>query len=82
MWRGEKYLTLQQLRRATNASIQAQGLTRFARHDLLTHVAERIRITQHRNAKARQSHRRERIRQLHTLGTTLKNCRRCIPPDP
>ena len=54
---GGKCLTLRQLRRAANASIQAQGLTRSARHDVLTYVAERIRITQHRNAKARRSHR-------------------------
>jgi DNA-directed RNA polymerase subunit beta' len=66
----------------TNASIQAQDLKRSERHHLLTHVAERIRITQHRSAKARRSHRPKRIRQLHNLGITLKHCRRCIPPDP
>jgi len=78
---GKKILTVPQVRRAVDASIQAALLTPQARRDYLRHTAEHIHRIQKRNAKARHSHHRHRIRLLHRLGIDLKSCRCCIPPD-
>jgi len=69
------------VRRAADAAIEAASLKPQARRKLLQRTAEQIRCVQHRNAKARRSHRRQRIRRLHRLGIFLKSCRCCIPPD-
>ncbi len=72
---------MRQVRRAVDSSIQAASLRPQARRKRLHRTAEHIRRVQTRNAKARRSHRRRRIRLLHRLGIYLKSCRCCIPPD-
>lgn len=78
---GKKILTVPQVRRAADASIQAASLAPQARRKHLHRTAAYLHDVQHRNAKARRSHRRQRIRRLHRLGIFLKSCRCCIPPD-
>jgi hypothetical protein len=72
---------VQQARRAVDSSIQAASLQPQARRKRLHRITEHIRRVQSRNARARRSHRRHRIRLLHRLGIYLKSCRCCIPPD-
>jgi hypothetical protein len=69
------------MRRAVDTSIEADSLKPQARRNRLHRTAEHLHRVQVRNAKARRSHRRRRIRLLHRLGIYLKACRCCIPPD-
>lgn len=69
------------MRRAVDTAIEAASLRPQARRNRLHRTAEHIRRAQARNAKARHSHRRRRIRLLHRLDIDLKSCRCCIPPD-
>lgn len=41
-------------------------------------LAEDIRITQERNRRARQAHRRRRLRELHRLGIRLTEIVSCV----
>ena len=79
---GEKKLTVQQVRRAVDVSIEAALLKPEARRKCLHRTAMLIARVQQRNAKARHSHHRRRIRLLHQLNIHLKHCRCCIPPHP
>jgi len=53
------------VRRAVDTAIEADSMRPEARRKRLRRTAEHIRRVQARNAKARRSHRRRRIRLLH-----------------
>lgn len=76
---GEKNpeVTVSQIREAMEKLLITRGWPRKLRDACLQRTAEHIHLTQQRNEKARVSHRRKRLRELHSMGYHLTQLRRC-----
>jgi SRSO17 transposase len=70
-------LTVSQVRQATSAMIQSWWLTPSDAERLISHTAYRLQYYQRRNAQARKSHTRTRIRKLEAMGISLDTIPKC-----
>jgi hypothetical protein len=75
-------VTICQVRRATTALLDALTLNPEDRTRRLAKTADYIRDDQKRNAAARASHTKTRLRRLKAVRIRLNKLRCCIPPRP
>ena len=75
------YLTIEQVRMAACAWVQAQAYPPSARTVVYEQVVERIGDYQQRNRQARLSHWKTTLRRLKRLGIDLRKLNSCIPGD-
>ena len=76
------YLTVEQVRQAACAWIDAQRLVPAARPTIYRSTAQRIAYYQRRNQQARQSHTKTTLRTLQSLGIDVRQLPSCKPNDP
>lgn len=74
-------VTICQVRTAADALIDALPLSPNDRLARLEKAAEQLRRTQDKNARARRSHTKTRIRRLQSLKIVPEELRCCIPPQ-
>ena len=75
------YLTVEQVRLAACAWVQAQAYPSGARIVVYEQAVERILYYQQRNRQARLSHWKTTLRKLKTLGIDIRQLRSCMPDD-
>ncbi len=74
-------LTVEQVRGAMNAWLEASGLPPSARRKRLQAELEKQQYHQRRNKLARTSHRETRIARLNALGIDVTKIKSCIPKE-
>ena len=77
-----QYLTVEQVRDAASAWVEAQGLPPSARKKIYQETAARIAYYQRRNQQARKSHTKRTRQRLRAIGIKLDRLRSCVPDDP
>jgi SRSO17 transposase len=70
-------LTVSQVRQAMSSLVQSWWLEPFSADALIEQTAKRLEYYQRRNAQARKSHSKTRIRRLEELGIDLSTTPRC-----
>ena len=75
------YLTVEQVRLAACAWVQAQAYPPGARTVVYEQAVERILYYQQRNRQARLSHWKTALRRLKTLGIDIRKLKSCMPDD-
>jgi SRSO17 transposase len=70
-------LTVSQVRQATSAVVQSWWLTPLDAERLISHTAYRLEYYQRRNAQARASHTRTRVRKLASMGIDVNAISKC-----
>ena len=76
------YLTVEQVREAACAWIDAQRLVPAAWPAVYRKAAQRIAYYQRRNQQARQSHTKTTLRNLQSLAIDVRHLPSCKPDDP
>jgi len=75
------YLTVEQVRKAACAWLQAQALPYSARKTIYQHAAETITYYQQHNQKSRTSHWKKTLRKLRKLGIRISHLKSCVPSE-
>jgi len=75
-------LTIEQVRGAVGAWLEAAAMKPSARNERYEHELENIRYHQRRNEQARKSHTKTRLAKLTALGIDADHIKSCIPDDP
>ena len=74
-------LTLEQIRRATSLWLQVADLAGSSRQTRYERERQKIAYYQRRNAQARRSHTKTRLKQLAALGINVEELETCVPQD-
>ncbi len=77
----EERLTIEQIRGAANAYLDAVDLTPTARREHYQHELDKINYHQRRNRQACKSHTKTRIKRLQQLGIDIDQLPTCQPDD-
>ena len=75
------YLTVEQVRLAACARVQAQAYPPCARTVVYEQAVGQILHHQQRNRQARLSHWKTTLRRLKTLGIDVRKLKSCVPDD-
>jgi len=73
--------TLEQVRRATSLWLDVADLPRSAREARFQRELDKVAYYQRRNAQARTSHTKTRLKRLDELGIDVEALESCLPPD-